>query len=427
MNRPVMRRGRLPAGALMLVVAVSVIIAAILLSLLFLTSNRRLLVQRDAMQQHLLRNLFSGLAYAQAQTAMPYLHRQSLDLFGEGTDSVSLEKKPWGAFDVVVVTASKRHLADTVVALLGSQFAAANQGALFLANENVPLSVNEDAQVRGGAYLPKAESARPANLPLRGQPRTGPAVTGGVHPSPARLPLNCDSALVRLHDYAALQLQAWLPAGTRTSTAFHSQHVSFSGPATVLFQPEALTLRGLSLSGQIVVASSQRLVVEASAQLDNVLLLAPVIVIRAGFRGRLQLIARDTATLEQGCELAYPSTVAVYATATSGGMLVLGENTRVSGVVLAAQPASAAAQPCTIRMATGAAIEGQVFSAGSVENCGMVRGTLMCRRLVHRTPATFYTNYLVNAWLDRTGLPPAFLTSPLLNAGAPSGIAAWLR
>ena len=358
---------------------------------------------------------------------MPYLHRQSLDLFGEGTDSVSIERKPWGAFDVAVVTATKRHMADTAMALLGSQFAAENQAALYLTNENVPLSVNEDAQVRGAVYVPKAEPARPANLPLAGPPRTGPAVTGAVRASQVQLPVKADSALARLRDYAALQLQAWLPAGTQTSGTLHSQHRSFFGPATVLFQPDALTLRGVSLTGQIVVVSSRRLVVEASTQLDNVLLLAPVIIVRAGFRGRAQLIARDSLTLEPGCELAYPSLAAVFSGATTGSLLVLGENARVSGVVLAAQPASAAMQACTIRMAAGAAVEGQVFSAGTVENCGLVRGTLMCRRLVYRTPATFYNNYLVNMLLDRPGLSPAFLTSPLLNAGAPSGIVAWLR
>ncbi len=425
-NRLINRPARLPAGALMLVIAVSVIVAAILLSLLFLTSNRRLLAQRDSMQQVLRRNLFSGLAYAQAHDYMPYLRRQPLDLFGEGTDSVSIEKKPWGAFDVVLVTATKRHLADTLVALVGSQFAPANQGALYLANENVPLSVNEDAQVRGEAYVPKAEPARPANLPVTGARRSGPAVTGTLRSSHLRLPVNCDSALLRLRDYAALQLQSWLAAGSRTSAVFRSQHVSFAGPATVLYQPESVTLRGLSLTGQIVVVSSRRLVVEASNQLDNVLLLAPVVVVKAGFRGRVQIIARDTVNIERECELAYPSMVSAYSTSTAGALVLLGENTRVSGLVVAAQP-NAATQPCIIRMAAGAAIEGQVFSAGTVENCGLVRGTLMCRRLVYRTPATFYDNYLVNALLDRPGLPAAFLTSPLLNAGAPTGIVAWLR
>lgn len=423
----VSRRGRLPAGALMLVIAVSIIIAAILLSLLFLASNRRLLTQRDTLQQGLRRNLASGLAYAQGHSAMPYLHRQSLDLFGAGTDSVSIEKKPWGAFDVAVVTAANAHFADTLMALLGSQFTPVNQAALYLADERIPLSVGDDAQVRGQGYVAKGEAAHPTNLPAIGPVRTGAPVTGGLHPSRPELPINADSALVRLRDYAGLRLQGWLPAGSRTSTVLRSLHVSFFGAATVIFQPEPITLRQLVLAGQIVVVSSRRLVVEASAQLDNVLLLAPVVVVRAGFRGRVQIIARDTVDIERDCELAYPSAVCAYAGTTTPAQVLLGENARVCGLVVAANGNEAgAAAAAVVRMAAGAAVEGQVFSTGTVENCGLVRGIVMCRRLIYRTPSGYYNNYLVNAVIDRPGLPAAFLTSPLLNAGAPSGVITWL-
>jgi hypothetical protein len=74
-----------------------------------------------------------------------------------------------------------------------------------------------------------------------------------------------------------------------------------------------------------------------------------------------------------------------------------------------------------------AVIEGQVLVTGSLENCGVVRGTVMCRHLLYRTPTSYYDNYLVNGTLDREGLPKAFLSTPLLNGGASSGVAAWLR
>ena len=422
------RPRRLPAGALMLVLCVSIIVAAVLLSLLFLVSNRRVLVERDTMRQTVRRNLFSGVAYAQGHAHLPYCHRYGLDLFGEGRDSVTVEKKPWGAFDVAVVTAANAHFADTAVALLGSQFTAINQAALYLAEERIPLSVGDDAQVRGQAYVANAESAHPANLPALGAPRTGAPITGALHASRPQLPINGDSALARLRDYAALRLQAWLPAGSRTITGLGSRRVSFFGAAMVIFQPEPATLQHLALAGQIVVVSSRRLTVEASAQLDNVLLLAPVVVVKAGFRGRVQIIARDTVEIQHDCELAYPSAVCAYAGTTTPAQVLLGENTRVRGLVVAANATGGgAAATAVVRMAAGAAVEGQVFSTGTVENCGAVRGSVMCRRLIYRTPTSFYNNYLVNAVLDRPGLPAAFLTSPLLNAGAPIGVIAWLH
>lgn len=421
---------RLPAGALMLVIVVSMLVAAILLSLLFLTSNRRLLMQRDERRQIVSRNLLSGLAYVQASAGLPYLRRQSRDLFGEGTDTVTIEKKPWGLFDVAVITAARGQLTDTVMALLGSQFSEVNQAALYLANENTPLSLNGDAQVRGGAYLPKGEPARDANLPLTSPARTGPAVTGRRLASRTGLPISADSSLARLGEYTSLRLEHLMPSGSQPTGKLQSLRTSFVGAAAVLYRPEPINLTEITLAGQIVVISSRRLVVEASSHLDNVLLIAPVVVVKSGFRGRVQIMARDTADIQSNCELLYPSAVCAFSSAGAGptpaaAQVLLGDNSIVNGIVVAAQATSRLL--CTIHMGRGATVRGQVFSAGIIENCGTVRGTVMCRRLVYRTPATFYDNYLVNAVLDRAALPAAFLTSPLLNAGAPTGIIAWLH
>jgi hypothetical protein len=231
--------------------------------------------------------------------------------------------------------------------------------------------------------------------------------------------------LARVRTYVGLQLQQLLPAGSQPTKAFRSWQTSFMSPATVLYQDGPIDLAGLTLTGQILVVSSHRLVVEASNRLDNVLLIAPVVIVKPGFRGRVQIIARDTVDLQHGCELLYPSAVCAFSP-TSGAQILLGENSRVSGIVLAAQ-SNRSIRLCTIRMSAGAAVEGQVFSAGTIENCGFVHGTVMCRHFVYRTPATFYDNYLVNAVIDRQALPSAFLTSSLLNAGAPTGIIAWLR
>ena len=156
---------RLPAGALLLVLAISVIVAAILLSLILLAANRRQLMQQDAWHEQVRRNLFSGLAYAQANPELPAFRSQSVNLFGDGEDSVQIVRKPWGLFDVVVLMAAKGNFRDTTVALLGSSFSPLNRAALYLTDENVPLAVNDDAQVRGAAWLPRKGDVRPASLP----------------------------------------------------------------------------------------------------------------------------------------------------------------------------------------------------------------------------------------------------------------------
>lgn len=414
---------RLPAGALLLVLTISLVVAAILLSLIYLAANRRLLMQRDTLHQQVRRNLASGLAYAQAYPEQPAFQALNLDLFGEGSDSVQLMRKPWGVFDVAVVSAAKGHFRDTTVALLGSTFSAINQAALYLTDENVPLAVNDDAQVRGEAWLPQTGDVRSGSLPLTGERRQGAPVTGKILASQKQLPVVSDSALARLRDYAQLHLEGLLPAGSQPGTKPPSLATSFLGPPAVCYYTGPVALTG-TIAGQVVVISSQRLIVEASSHLEDVLLLAPTILIKSGFRGRVQIIARDTVAIGDNCQLAYPSAACVYG-AQQTALVSLGAGSRLQGVVIAtaAQPGLA----CSVRLTPSTTVEGQVFSAGTVENCGTVRGTVMCRRLLYRGIGSFYENYLVNCLLDRPGLSPHFLTTRLLNPRAGIGVVAWLR
>jgi hypothetical protein len=416
-------RGRLPAGALLLVLTVSLILAAILLSMLLLASNRRLLVQHDARRQQVSRNLFSGLAYAQAHPEQPAFQMRALDLFGEGTDSVQVVRRPWGLFDVAVVTAAKGPVRDTVAALLGSYPGAASQAALYLTDEQMALAVNGDAQVRGDVWLPKAGDIRPTNLPLIGAPRVGNPVLGRVRASPPALPPVSPAALERLQGYAQLQLDNLLPPGSAHAPASGYAAAPFRGAPAVWYHREAFTIAH-RVSGQIAIISSQRLVVKGASQLDGVLLLAPTIIVEPGFRGRVQLIARDTVSIGDHCHLAYPSVACAYG-AGPAAWVSLGAGSWLQGVLLAgsAQPGLA----CVVHMAPGAGVEGQVYSAGVVENCATVWGTVMCRQLRYRNIGSFYENYLVNGTVDRSKLSAQFVSTSLLNPLSARGIVQWLR
>lgn len=414
---------RLPAGALLLVLAVSVIVAAILLSLILLGANRRHLMQQDAWHEQLRRNLFSGLAYAQAKPELPAFQPHLVDLFGDGEDSVQIVRKPWGLFDVVVLTARKGPFRDTVVALLGSSFSSVNRAALYLTDENVPLAVNDDAQVRGAAWLPKKGDVRPASLPLIGPRRVGEPVSGKVQTSRPSLPFASDSALARLRDYASLQLEKLVPKGSRPMTEPTTATYSFLGQPVVWYREGTFTVQRAA-AGQVIIISSQRLIVEAASRLDNVLLVAPTIIVKAGFQGRVQLLARDTVLVEENCRLAYPSAACAYGEGKLA-LVSLGAGSRLQGVAIAATAVPSLLG--AVRLTPTTIVEGQVFSTGVVENCGTMRGPLMCRRLMYHSIGSYFENCLVNCTLDRAALPAEFLSTRLLNPGGNNGVITWLR
>ncbi len=423
MSRPLLAPRRLPAGTLLLVLAVSIVVATILLALVLLAANRRQLTQQDARRERVRRNLFSGLAYAQAMPELPPFKEHGIDLFDDGEDSVWVRRQPWGVFDVVRVRAGRGAVGDTALALLGSSFSPVNRAALYLSEENIPLTINDDAQVRGGAWLPSKGDVRPGSLPLLGPRRSGEAVTGKLRAGASTLPVGSPETLTRLQAYAQLQLEDLLPPGSRPANTPTPTTRSFQGLPAVWYREEAGSVSG-DAAGQVVLISSHRLIVEPTSRLDNVLVLAPTIIVRSGFRGRAQFIARDTVAIGDNCQLAYPSAACAVGTGTAA-LVSVGTGTRLQGVVLAS--AATPGLACSVRLTTGTTLEGQVFSAGVVENCGLVRGTVMARRLLYHNVGSFFENYLVNATLDRTALSPHFLSTRLLNPGGQLAVAAWLR
>jgi len=74
---------------------------------------------------------------------------RTLDLFDKGEDTVVLERKRWGLFDIGLSTAKRGSHCSQVLALWGGQPDAIAQLALYLVDENRPLSVAGSNVIKG--------------------------------------------------------------------------------------------------------------------------------------------------------------------------------------------------------------------------------------------------------------------------------------
>ena len=420
-------RQRVPAGALALVLVISIVISAILLGLVAFyaishrqlqAQNRQLLVQRNAR---------SGLAYLLASPDLSYFQPLDIDLFGAGTDSVRIGRRPWGMFDIATVIAHQGLVRDTLTALLGSRFSSFSQGALYLPNsEPYSLGLAGTSQLIGAAYLP-TQGSRAVYLPGHQSNTPSPLVTGTTHVSNPQLPLDADSALTGLRDFVTLSLGSWLPGTTVMVRRLPAGNNPFGKSPLVWQQQKSGPLGTLRVSGQVILTSLYPIVLDSLSQLDGVMVIAPKITVAKGFRGRAQLFARDTIDVQARAQLAYPSALGVYSTGGTPAIL-LGEQTFVAGVIVAGAPAANTTASPLIRMHATAQVQGQVYTTGTLLNCGQVEGAVMCQHIAYQfSPRdTRYDNYLVDAVIDRNRLSKAFLTSPWLNPGAPREVLQWL-
>ncbi|MBO0361131.1 hypothetical protein J0X19_24445 [Hymenobacter sp. BT186] len=414
---------RVTAGALSLVLVIGILVSTILLGLVLFYAGTRTLLQQHRIQLQVQQNTRSGIAYLLATPTLPYFQRVDLDLFGSGDDSVVVEKRPWGIFDLVRARASKNNFRDSLIGLVGSRFDPSGQVALYIANDDKPVSMVGSSQVVGDAYLPTL-GIRSAYLGTQELPAPTKLVTGRTLPRTTAAAPAVPPPLTCLQQYAALDLSAWLPANSQTLEKLRSVERSFYRPPLVWLQTQPATIRAVTLSGQILLVSTHKLVIEADAHLDNVVVMAPVVVIKAGFHGRLQVFARDTVEIGADSQLAYPSAVCAFST-TGVAKVFLAERSQVHGVVIAANPPGSAATSL-VRMHQSSRVVGQLHVEGVLENCGQVTGTVRCRQLLYSTIASFYENYLVDATIDREQLPADYLTTPRLNPQAGLGILAWL-
>ena len=407
---------KLAAGVLPLVLAISLVVALICSAALLLVYYHKLLFIDSRLEQQLQENTESGYAYALASLEeLPQKEWVALDLFGKEEDSVRIRKEAWGAFEILQVEAYKGKRIQRKVGLAGIQLKP-DKAALYLEDQRRPMSIAGDAKITGNAYLPKA-GIKADYVNRKGYSRDK-LVYGKVFESQPSLPEPAKKFLG--HMQAILQEERAL----RSPQALDLPHHSFyQEEAGMIYRKEAIVWKD-SLAGKLVLKSGVEIIVEASAYLKDVILCAPKITFKKGFEGQLQAFASDTLVLEEGVKLGYPSALGLIARGERS-LLHCAPSTVVEGLLFQYGPQQVQSFHL-LRLEEKAAVKGEVWSNGYVEQQGEIEGTLSCRKFYLQTPATIYENYLFNGKIDRSLLSPYFAGSALLNPEGKKCIVKWL-
>ncbi|HEY9197344.1 MAG TPA: hypothetical protein VIM77_13805, partial [Mucilaginibacter sp.] len=172
----------LRASALYLVIVIALVIALLCSFLVLAAYFYTTQYQSKARFDQLRTNLASGVNLLLATRDTVYKQGKTLDLFGNQTDSVFLKNIPWGIFDANVVEAYKTR--DTVFSTFTTacDIDSGKWAAVYLIDEDRPLSVSGKTSIRGNAFLPKA-GVRPAYVDNKGYEGDKRMVTGHIFDS----------------------------------------------------------------------------------------------------------------------------------------------------------------------------------------------------------------------------------------------------
>ena len=157
MSSDPVKPARLDAGILSSVLAIALIIATLCASLISLAYYYRMATLQHTIVDRLENNAQSGinllLATSDHSDASEGYWK---DLFGQKQDSVWLHQKPWGVYQVGIARARTGNKSRQKVALFGRKPDQTGQSALYLVDEQRPLSIAGRTQLIGRCYLPKA-------------------------------------------------------------------------------------------------------------------------------------------------------------------------------------------------------------------------------------------------------------------------------
>ncbi|MFT4800253.1 MAG: hypothetical protein ACI93N_000011 [Flavobacteriaceae bacterium] len=401
----------LRAGALLYAVFISgitTILSAAIILLYFYSEQYSLELSN---QNKLVDNVNSAI---QLGITKPY-GEYVIDLYGEEKDSVIINKRSWGVFDLVVAKSFWKNSEYTKAALIGEYID--NEPTLLLNDNNKSLYVCGNTYVSGDVLLPKSGVKRAY---IEGKSYASESlIYGKVSQSEKFLPpFDAD----KIKELKQQVISAWEDERTiDINDVKDTLSNSFIKQSILIFDDEEIVIENIKISGNIVVQSSSAIVIGASCFLENVILIAPKVSFESGFKGVVQVIASDTVLLSDSVVLNYPSSICLLGDATFP-FVQLNPYSLIKGIVFVDNKHLTRGYSPNISIEKKAEIYGQVYCNGAVELKGNIKGSSYVDRFVLKTTSSYYENHLLDVSITRDGFSPSFLGIDIFSNKNKKGI-----
>ncbi|NVK51289.1 MAG: hypothetical protein HWD85_00020 [Flavobacteriaceae bacterium] len=406
---------RIKASSLQMVLVVSVVILLLLLSfILFVYVQKRIGVKYSNFKESVYLNhqVFDYLK----NNDVPYGNKNSIDFFNSENQYVTIVKKQWGIFELFGVTTKVGKEVFHKNALVG--YTTKNRNALYLSDKFQPLIVVGNTTIRGNALLPSrgVNSGNIAGVSYN----KSQFIYGEIFQSESTLP--------RL--FHKEKIQEFLSTYTRdTITNFNLDITeqldnSFHKKTNVFQKNGAIHLSEVSLKGNIIIESDTLIKIDASAKLEDVILIAPKVEITQGFKGNVQVFATKTITISSNCLLNYPTSLIVFDT-SEDATIKISEASIVKGIVgHFKQNSEKTNYKSSVLLDKNATLFGELYSMGNVELLGTVNGSVYANSFIANQFGSIYINHIYNGTIDAEKLPKQYAGLSMQNGI--KNVAKWL-
>jgi hypothetical protein len=419
----------LKASAMYIVIIIALVIALLCSALIVAAFFYRIEYQKKFRFDQLDNNVNSGVNILLAGSDTSYNDGSIVSLFNNGADSVSLKKTFWGMYDIGASAAFIQK--DTLYKIFSIAYSidSTKWAALYLIDEDRPLSLSGKTTIIGDVYIPKAgiTTAYVDNKAFQGDKRL---VVGKKNNSERTLPLLSVSRLAQFQQFIGANHK-----GDSSINRIDSLKQSFLLPTKYFnFKKKAQTLSNINLSGNIVLLSDTTINIDSTAVLSNIIVFAKGIHVKTCFHGNAQLFARDSISVDSNCRFTYPSCLGLLRFDKPGIVPVqekirLGNHTAFSGILFTYEKIESSLKPM-IDLGKGVKVTGQVYSQEVLRTKDSVDvdGSVFTSQFLYQNSFTSFQNYLINITMNSKALSPYYLTGDLTPvAGKKKKILQWLE
>ncbi|MBO6881086.1 polymer-forming cytoskeletal protein [Winogradskyella sp.] len=415
---------KLRAGSLQLVTFIVVAIAILLSSFILLIHIHRQFRLKSNLTIEtvgLVNNGINGLL----QNNEVHEDTVSIPLRDEGYKSLKVHRGFWGSYGKVHSRAKIKSTELVKTALIGSTTLEQKSPALYIKDNKKPLVLVGNTKIKGKAFLPE-RGVKSGNI--SGKSYYGGRFVYGLTETSKDLPkLNTD-LLDYLKDLKSGNFKVDNQEYIELNSSKTHQN-SFEDTLQLAYSHSDIILSNIGLTGHIVVHSRTRIVIDASAKLEDVIVVAPIIEIKPNVVGSFQAIATERISIDKNVTLAYPSALVLqndYVKDEHNGSksIFMADHSKVSGQILVlgeTQPNNYDAQ---VKISANAVVEGMIYCEQNLELRGTVYGSVYTDHFIIKEGGSIYQNHLYNALIDSSELPREFVG--LGFDDQKKGIAKWL-
>ncbi|MFM2016883.1 MAG: hypothetical protein RL007_539 [Bacteroidota bacterium] len=418
-----MLNAKVQGGALFYAIAISVVIAMAVTSLLLCSDLNSRLLLRDKISFCVINNAESGVV---AALDYPEHGEYFNDLFAMHKDSVHVILKPWGVYDLCIAEAGTGDFKAVKCAVIGNKCDIQEDYAIWLADRDHPLHVCGNTRISGNAFLPSSGIERAY---IEGSSYTGSQlVYGNVFPSSRNFESIADKMKNRL-EYIIHPASEDSIVTEYYPEPFDTIVGNFSKICIAFNLSRPLNLKNVVLHDNIKIISNNRITID-QCNLKNVQIIAPEIIVRPGTYTGVQFVATDSLVIDSAVSIGYPSALVLVSTKSSKTTtsITLKRNVNFTGDIIAFREQSDYRKQTHISIESEVILYGRIFSSNTVDHKGKLCGSLTCSSLSLKTSSAQYSNHLLNAIIDNTSMSRSYVSSCFFNnQSGKRGIATWLN